>query len=469
MARLAWFSPLPPSRSGIAAYSAELVPLIARRHDVDTFIDPHSARFTTGPDEEQPARDEARFPVFPSRDFVGRHRTSPYDLIVYQLGNAPCHDYIWPYLTRFPGLTVLHDGQLHQARAKLLLTTGRADEYRSEFTFCHPDASPGIAEMVIAALGGSLFFLWPLVGVPVESSRMVAVHSAWLADQLHERYPHQQFDVIRMGVADPWATYGDAPGGISAAASRVRRRHGIAPDRLVFASYGMVTPEKRVAEILEGLRAVLPYAPNAHVMLVGQPVDHYDVEGDAHEVGVEEHVTVTGYVPDEELSDYLAAADVCLCLRWPTSRETSASWLRCLAAHKPTIVTELAHTCEVPALDPRSWTTLPPSPPASADPGVAVCVAIDILDEQHSLGLAMRRLACDEALRRELGTRARAYWQRQHTLERMADDYELAIAAALQRPDPDRSHLPAHLISDGTALTGKIVEKFGVSLDALDW
>ena len=42
-----------------------------------------------------------------------------------------------------------------------------------------------------------------------------------------------------------------------------------------------------------------------------------------------------------------AAADICACLRWPTNRETSASWLRCLAAGRPTIVTDLAHlaTC----------------------------------------------------------------------------------------------------------------------------
>ena len=51
-----------------------------------------------------------------------------------------------------------------------------------------------------------------------------------------------------------------------------------------------------------------------------------------------------------------ASTDVCLCLRWPTARETSASWLRCLAAGKPTIVTDLVHTADVAVLDPRSWT-----------------------------------------------------------------------------------------------------------------
>ena len=98
-----------------------------------------------------------------------------------------------------------------------------------------------------------------------------------------------------------------------------------------------------------------------------------------------------------------------------------------------------------------------------------MCIAIDILDEQHSLGLAMRRLARDENLRHALGGRARQWWLQHHTVERMAADYERAIRAAAARPAPDRSHLPAHLIEDGTELTGRIIGAFGLSLGNLDW
>ncbi len=37
--RLAWFTPFEPVRSGISAYSAELLPLVAGSHDVDVFVD----------------------------------------------------------------------------------------------------------------------------------------------------------------------------------------------------------------------------------------------------------------------------------------------------------------------------------------------------------------------------------------------------------------------------------------------
>ena len=77
-----------------------------------------------------------------------------------------------------------------------------------------------------------------------------------------------------------------------------------------------------------------------------------------------DRVRVIGHVEDAEIGAYLAASDVCLCLRWPTALETSASWLHCLAAQRATVVTDLAHLADVPcnrrpdvaagALDPRA-------------------------------------------------------------------------------------------------------------------
>ena len=126
MTRLAWFTPLPPERSGISAYSAELLPALAGRFAIDVYADLPSAFRPAG------------VAVFDAYDFVWKHQRQPYDLTVYQLGNATCHDYMWPYLFRFPGLVVLHDGQLHFARARLLLQQKRYSDYRAEFKFNHP-------------------------------------------------------------------------------------------------------------------------------------------------------------------------------------------------------------------------------------------------------------------------------------------------------------------------------------------
>jgi glycosyltransferase involved in cell wall biosynthesis len=444
--RLAWFTPLAPVRSGIAAYSADLLPLLAGEHAIDVFID----RRAPAPIVALPC------PVLPAHQFVWRHARERYDLVVYQLGNATCHDYMWPFLVRFPGLVVLHDGQLHQARAKALLTRGQPDEYRAEFAFSHAATVPEVADFITTGLGGSLYFLWPMLRVPVESSRLVVVHSPWLAAQLAEQFPASAVEAVAMGVPDPGDGQPDA--------ARVRERHGIAADEVVLAAYGGLTPEKRLPTVLGALRSVLPYAPHTRLLLVGQPAAYYDVEADARAAGVWDRVTITGFVSDAELPAYLHAADVCLCLRWPTSRETSASWLRCLAAGKPTVTTDLAPMGDVPALDPRTW-----APLQTTDRGEPIGVAIDILDELHSLGLALRRLARDADLRVALGARARRYWERHHTPARMAADYGRVIEAAVARPARVCDALPSHLRQDGTATTTRILGEFGLTTGALEW
>ena len=92
---------MPPVRSGIAANSAELVAALADRYQIDVFVD------TPAPGARS------------AHDFVWLHNRRPYDLTVYQVGNSSHHNFLWPYLFRFPGLVVLHDVHLHHARAAL--------------------------------------------------------------------------------------------------------------------------------------------------------------------------------------------------------------------------------------------------------------------------------------------------------------------------------------------------------------
>jgi hypothetical protein len=165
--RLAWFTPFPPDRSGIAAYSAELLPLLAAAHQIDVFVDRAPAARASGAARHgaPPCSGTSANPAPPgfsvrsAHDFPWRHARSPYDLVVYQLGNASCHDYMWAYFPRYPGLVVLHDAQVHQARAKQLLAAGRAGHYAAELRDSHPEAPAGLEDLIGAGLGGALFYV----------------------------------------------------------------------------------------------------------------------------------------------------------------------------------------------------------------------------------------------------------------------------------------------------------------------
>jgi glycosyltransferase involved in cell wall biosynthesis len=477
--RIAWFSPLPPVRSGIATYSAELLPRLGPEFDVHCFVDYTSEPSVRG-DQPSPGRSptsgapaggrrvregplsspEARAPVLDAHDFVWKHQREPYDLVVYQLGNAPCHDYMWAYLARYPGLVVLHDARLHQARARRLLNQKRFADYRDEFWYDHPDAAADFVEYAIEGLGGPIYYFWPMLRVVMRTARAIAVHNERVAADLREQHGNVPVEAIRMGVAAFEAARGASLDAEVETRARVRRELEL-PDRaLLFAAFGRVTAEKRILPILGALGALVAEGANAFLLLVGDAAAYPTLAEEIQGCGLGDRVRITGFVRDDAIGGYLAAADACLCLRWPTAEETSASWLRCLAAARATVITDLAHLVDIPTLDPSRRG----SPPGGSAP---IAVRIDLIEEEESLRTAMRRLATDTRLRESLGRAGHAYWAREHTLEVMVADYRRVIKEAAARPAPAVAGLPAHFTNDYTGLARRIARQFGVEIDLL--
>jgi|SRR5438093_5483072 len=404
--RLAWFSPVPPERSGIATYSTELLPLLKSRHVIDWI------------------------PELGAHDFVWKHRRDPYDLVVYQLGNAPCHDYVWAYLAAFPGLVVLHDARLHHARARKLLKDRRFNDYRRELAYDHPDQRPDVAEYAVEGLSGSIYYFWSMLRVVMQTARLVAVHNTRVAADLRSEYAGIAVEAIRMGVA---------PVNADADARRlVRHALEMPDDAVVFAAFGKATSEKRLPAILAALRALRREGLNVWLLIVGETDGPFTVPADG--------VRAVGYVSDAAIGAYLHAADACLCLRWPTALETSASWLQCLAASRATVISDLPHLVDIPS---------------------TVALRIDLLNEEHDLSGTMRRLASDRQLRDDLGRSGHSYWAAGHTLQAMAEDYERLLIAAAARPAPLPADLPSHFVDDHGEPARGIARRFGVEVDVL--
>jgi glycosyltransferase involved in cell wall biosynthesis len=477
--RVAWFSPVPPVRTGIAGRSAELIEAIRQRGvAIDVYVDERVARVAAD--------------AHSAHDFVWRHRRQPYDLTIFQFGNSSHHDYAWPYALRYPGLVVLHDTHLHHARAALLLRERRVDDYRAEFTWNQPAANPDLAEIAIAGFDSTLYYEWPMARVLVETARLVAVHGEGARNELLQSLHHEttvgsdQIVSISLGGGDVLSA-----DEATAARHRVRSALGLPQEAIVFGIFGGLTPEKRIPQALDALSAVLPHTTDARLLLAGAPAEHYDVHADTAARGLTGRVIVTGYLAsDRDVTEHLAACDVTINLRWPTARETSGPWLRALAAGRPTIVTDLVHNTGFASLDPRTWAVnvaedrgprtedrrVPGSEslashlaPRTSSLGprhsAPVCVAIDILDEGHSLRLAMRRLAVDADLRATLGRAARAWWEREHSVDRTIDDYLWAMARAVERPAP-QVDLPAHMRDDGDRTLRALIEPFGAEVTA---
>jgi glycosyltransferase involved in cell wall biosynthesis len=448
--KIAWFSPWPPQRSGIAGRSAELVPLLAGRgHGIDVFVDAARVNTQIGADAP-PAAGGVR--VLTAHDFIWRRGKGHYDLAVYQVGNSHLHKYIWPYLFRAPGLAVLHDARLHHARADALLSTGRRLDYEREFAWNHPDVPIAAAAFGMMGLDGHFYFQWPMLRTVVDTSRVVAAHSPGIVRELAEGWPDRPVRHIPLGEGVPNLD-------IAEARASFRRAHDIPDDALVFGIYGGLTAEKRVPESLKAIAAVRAFAPSARLLLAGEAAAWLDLPGRIRDTGTADAVTHVAGLGDADFDRAIAAADVVLNLRWPSAGETSGPWLRSLALGRPTVIIDLPHQTHVPALDPRTWRRHTPCEDLSADADErAVTVAIDILDLNHSLQLAMRRLSTDAALRARLGKAARRWWETEHTVEKMVEGYETAIIDAASRPDPKpAAEWPPHLVPDPTAVVGRLL------------
>lgn len=432
--RVAWFSPLPPVRSGVASLAVPLLAKLDATLAIDRFVD-------------RGARGDARR-VLDAHDFIWKHQRQPYDLIVYHLGNAPCHDYLWAYLAAYPGLVVLHDPRLHHARARHLLSQRRLDDYRREFGYDHPDASPAFAEYAIEGLRGPVFYLFPMLRVVVRTARLVAVHNTRVAADLREQFPEAAIAAVRLGTP-PVATS-------DASRTRMRAALKLADDAVVFAVFGTLTAEKRTAAVIRACAALRSRVKLA-LVLVGDPAASPWLQAQIAEAGLADLTRIAGYVADDAIGEHLAAADVCLCLRWPTAQETSAAWLQCLAAGRATIISNLAHLVDIPALDPR---TRAPTH-ASREP---VTVAVDPMDEDRSLFDAMSRLAADPDLRADLARAGQAYWAAEHTLDLMAADYLRVMEDASRRSPPAISDLPAHFLQDYSERMEGILKGLGVRM-----
>lgn len=95
--KLAYVSPLPPARSGISDYSAELLPELARFYEIDVVV----------AQEEVAGPIAAAFPVRTVEWF--REHAGQYARVLYHFGNSAFHQHMFGLLREFPGVVVLHD------------------------------------------------------------------------------------------------------------------------------------------------------------------------------------------------------------------------------------------------------------------------------------------------------------------------------------------------------------------------
>lgn len=444
--RLAFVSPLPPQRTGVATYAIELLAELSHHFDIELVV--------AQPDVTVPAS-LGHLPVRQAAWFL--EHGAQYDQVLYQFGNSPFHSHMFSLLARFPGVVVLHDfflggALLHaqmsgadpQAWGQALL---QSHGYAAAFADTAASEAPGE--------GGQAHKRWPCSLPVLEGATRTIVHSRHarqLASDWFGPGAANRIDVIPHPRTPPPA--------LERAAARLAARSalGIPEDCFLVCSFGFVAPNKLTHELLRAwIGSPLHGDPACMLVLAGANHDSpYGVEVEAliRRAGPGAKIRIAGWLDDAVYRQYLQAADAGVQLRTNAHGESSGAVLDCMNYGLPTIVNANGSMAEFP---PDAVWRLPDA------------------FEVGELSAALDTLRRDPARRQALGRGAVALLDAQcrparcaalylSTLERARDvtqalqaDWRAALAQAAPAGEDDVRRLAATLADGETPVRRQLL------------
>ena len=323
-----FIGPLPPTRSGIADYDAEILAALT------------SLPSPSSPSRRSPLRFSSYEPSAASAALDGGH-----DVLLFQVGNDPMHapsvETLCAPGRRTPAVVVLHDFVLHHLFAAAYLDRGREAEYARALEAAHGARGRALAD---EGRRGPRLPVWdldpwafPMSAAVIRAADAVVAHSALVRGAVLRESPKTRTVEIPHHVVEAPRTPRD----------EARRALGLPLGRPVAATLGVVTPAKRIGKILEALAALPP--DGRPFLFVGGAVGdddplHRFVE--EHDLGAD--VSFGGYLSDDDFWRAASAADFAVNLRHPTMGETSGAVCRLAGFGLPLVVSDTGWFRELP-------------------------------------------------------------------------------------------------------------------------
>jgi len=386
--KLAYVSPLPPERTGIAAYSCELLPFLARHYDIELVTRQASVELPV-----EMAEWPMRSVEWLEENAAGCQR------VLYHLGNSPAHDWMFALLERLPGTVVLHDFFLGGVLNWMDESWGAPGTFRARLFESH-----GYPALIAdAALDrAATLDRYPCNSRVVEYANGIIVHSEEalrLATAWHGATDDQWRRIPQLRRLAPHADRDAA-----------RRALQIADGDFVTCCFGFVDPAKLSHRLLSAwMGSALARDPRHRLVFVGE--NHGGDYGQALLRSIDEgpagqRIRITGFVDDETYRHYLDAADAAVQLRGVSRGESPRTALDCLAHGLPLIA--------------NAGTSL------SALPDAALIRLPEAFDDGE-LAAALEQLEADRDLRARLSRAGREHVRDNHDPDRVAAQFRDAI------------------------------------------
>ncbi len=322
--RIAYASPWAPQRTGVADYSVSLTERLAEHVDLTVFTQAERSNTAT----------REGIPVRGLNALAESHEE--FDAVVYHLGNnVEFHRAIYMQAWQRPGVVVIHDTNIHSFMAGSFL--GNEDEH---LYFEAVEQGYGIPREHCDPETLDLYE-YPMGRAIAQRSLATVVHNRWAREQLAGIDPVY---VIPHGATSSCRS---CDPGLMA---RLRRRLDVRSQEFVVSTMGYVNHLKRVPVIVQAIAHLRHKGYPVRLIIGGSLTDQQDwlVERIA-QLQLEDAVTITGYLSDEEFDGVIQLSDVVLNLRFPSMGESSGTMYKAMARSKACIVSNYAQFAELPA------------------------------------------------------------------------------------------------------------------------
>lgn len=400
--RLAYISPLPPERTGIADYAADLLPELARHYEIEAIVN-------------QPVVDDpwirANIPCQTVEWFDAN--SAFYDRILYNFGNSIFHRHMFAMLERHPGVVVLHDFFLSGVIAHMDRNEYAPGAWPTALYISH---GYGAASEAFAAEDpDAAIWRYPANFAVLEQAAGVIVHSEF-ARGLGQRW-------YGNGYSSAWATIPllrNLPD--TSMRAEIRGRMGLGDHDFLVCCFGMMGPTKLNHRLIEAwVRSPLARDTRCHLVFVGETDTSEYGAGCARAIARSAgagRIRSTNFLGPVQYRNYLVAADAAVQIRDKTRGETSAAILECMAYGLPTIVNALGAAAELP-------------------PECVVRIPAVFSDTDLSQGL--QKILREPVEACAIGRRARDHIKTHHAPRAIADEYKYAIEGLFPVSRPIRA------------------------------
>lgn len=318
--KLAFVSPLPPERTGIADYSAELLPALAEHYEIEVVV----------------AQERVEVP------WVRRHanvrdvawlraNAGKIDRVLYQMGNSPFHQHMLSLMCEIPGTVVLHDFYLSSLFAWLELQAGAGPVWTEALRAGHGFTAVRDRFRDVDEARRR----YPVSLGVLQAAQGVIFHSGYSRQLTRDWYGEEA-----AGSSEVIALLREPAKEIDRNSARAEL--GLSADAFVICSFGFLDSTKQNDRLLKcWLESALASDRKCELVFVGE--NHGgDYGAQLLKVigasGVKDRVRITGFASSQTFHRYLAAADVAVQLRMHSRGETSAAVLDCMNYGLPLIV-----------------------------------------------------------------------------------------------------------------------------------